>query len=185
MDRHGLEHERVLAFWFDELSPKAWFEKNDDVDRRLRSEFLDTWETVSRETDQRQWLTSPPLALAALIVLDQIPRNLFRGTARAFASDPQALDLARAAIESGLDLDVDRDRRLFFYLPFEHSEDLADQHRSLELFGRLGNPDDLRFAQAHHAIIDRFGRFPHRNAILMRSSTADEVAFLATPGSSF
>ena len=124
-------------------------------------------------------------ALAHCLLLDQLPRNLFRGSLRAFASDGKALALAKAAVTRGLDMQVAPIRRTFLYLPFEHSEVLADQDRSVELFTALGDADTLKFAQAHYDIVARFGRFPHRNAILGRPSTPEELAFLATPGSGF
>lgn len=177
--------DRVLSFWFGELAPKAWFEKSDAVDARIRQEFLGTYEHLAGSVDGSALLASPETVLAALIVLDQFPRNMFRATPRAFEGDAKALALAHAAVDHRLDHQVEQTRRLFFYLPFEHSEALADQDRSVELFAKLGDPDYLRYAEAHRGIIRRFGRFPHRNPILGRQSTADEIAFLATPGSSF
>lgn len=175
----------VLGFWFGELTPKDWFEKGDAVDQRIRERFGDTYENVSRNVAPEQALTSPELALATLIILDQFPRNLFRGTARAFESDASALALAHAAVNRSLDARVAATRRLFFYLPFEHSEALTDQNHSVAMFERLGDREYLRFAIAHRDIVSHFGRFPHRNAILGRTSTPAEIDFLATPGSSF
>ena len=117
-------------------------------------------------------------------MLDQFPRNLFRGTARAFSSDPLALAAARSALESGFDRLLSQTERTFMYLPFEHAEDLAAQRRSLALFEAL-DPDDMEYAKRHHDIIARFGRFPHRNAVLGRESTAEEIDFLKQPRSSF
>lgn len=175
----------VLDFWFGELTPKDWFEKNDTVDRRIREQFGGTYENVARDAAPGQALTSPQHALATLIVLDQFPRNLFRGTARTFESDAGALALAHAAVDRSLDARVAATQRLFFYLPFEHSEALSDQNHSVALFERLGDREYLRFAIAHRDIVSRFGRFPHRNAVLGRTSTPAEIDFLATPGSSF
>lgn len=175
----------VLNFWFDELTAKDWFAKNDNVDQRIRDRFLGTYESVSTAADAERLLASPDAALATLIVLDQFPRNLFRGTARAFQSDHMALALAHVAVDRGLDALTQAPRRIFFYLPFEHSEALADQNRSVTLFEQLGNAEYLRFSIAHRDIVIRFGRFPHRNAILGRASTPGETNFLATPGSSF
>ena len=177
--------QAVLGFWFDELTPKDWFEKNDSVDQRVRDLFLATYESVSRAVDSEQELASPAATLATLIVLDQFPLNLFRGTPRAFESDAKALALAHAAVDRGLDVQIEAPRRIFIYLPFEHSEALVDQNRSVALFEQLGDPEYLRFAIAHHDIVSRFGRFPHRNATLGRTSTPEELAFLATPGSGF
>jgi uncharacterized protein (DUF924 family) len=124
-------------------------------------------------------------ALAAIVVFDQMPRNMFRGTARAFATDPQALDIADAAVASGFDRGLTKDERLFCYLPFEHAEDSALQARCIALMSGLGDPDLIKWAEMHKAIIDRFGRFPHRNAALARPSTPEEIEFLKEPGSSF
>ena len=124
-------------------------------------------------------------ALAAVVVLDQFPRNMFRGTARAFASDGPALNVASRAVALGWDRLLRRDERVFLYLPYEHSEDRVMQARSVELMSRLGNVEWTRYAQAHKDVIDRFGRFPHRNAALGRASTPEEEAYLAMPGSGF
>ena len=129
-------------------------------------------------------LTNFATALAATIVLDQFSRNMFRGTPAAFASDPKALAIAQASVARGFDADLPEKRRQFFYLPFEHSEDAAVQARSVTLFATLGE-GYLRWAQAHKVIVDRFGRFPHRNAVLGRVSTPEEIAFLQEPNSSF
>jgi uncharacterized protein (DUF924 family) len=136
--------------------------------------------------DFNQALSSPEQALATVIVLDQFPRNMFRGSPRAFAADPLALGVAREAVARGIDTRVGPiERRVFFYLPFEHSEDLADQNRSVELMRTLGDPEFDKYADAHRVIIERFGRFPHRNAVLGRISTPEEIAFLNGPNSSF
>ena len=124
-------------------------------------------------------------ALAAVIVCDQFPRNMFRGTPRAFATDSKALTIANAAIAKGYDAALTQSQRQFLYLPFEHAEDAASQARAVELFAPLGDAELTKYAEAHKAIIDRFGRFPHRNAVLGRVSTPEEVAFLKEPGSSF
>jgi uncharacterized protein (DUF924 family) len=174
----------VLAFWFGELVPEAWFRKDETVDTAIRDQFLELHEWLAR-TPLPEVQTVPKAALAAVIALDQFPRNMFRGTARAFATDPLALGIARQAVASRLDAGLRVPERLFLYLPFEHSEDASDQARSVELIGSLGNAEHARYALAHKATIDRFGRFPHRNAILGRPSTLEEIAFLAEPGSSF
>jgi uncharacterized protein (DUF924 family) len=123
--------------------------------------------------------------LAAVIVLDQFSRNMFRGTPRAFASDPMARRLSKTAIENGFDADMTEEQRCFLYLPFQHSENREDQALSLRLFENLGNEELTRYARAHKAIIDRFGRFPHRNATLDRTSSEDEIALLNEPMGSF
>lgn len=177
--------QQVLTFWFDELVPPAWFKKDEALDARIRERFRGTYDEVAGNVQVAQSLSDSDTALAAVIVLDQFPRNMFRGTPQAFASDDKALALAHAAVDRELDQSLVPQRRTFLYLPFEHSETGADQDLSVALFTRLGDAELLRYAVAHHAIIARFGRFPHRNAILGRPSTPEEIAFLATPGSSF
>jgi uncharacterized protein (DUF924 family) len=176
--------DEVLRFWFDETTPKQRFEKDAAFDAEVRRRFLALHETLAaqpRETLLRDART----ALAAIVVFDQMPRNMFRGTARAFATDPQALDIADAAVASGFDRGLTKDERLFCYLPFEHAEDSAAQARCIALMSGLGDPDLIKWAEMHKAIIDRFGRFPHRNAALARPSTPEEIEFLKEPGSSF
>jgi uncharacterized protein (DUF924 family) len=124
-------------------------------------------------------------ALAAVIVLDQMSRNMFRGMARAFAADQQALWVAEAAIAQGFDVGLTKEQRMFLYLPFEHSEDRRSQARSVALTASIGDPELTKWAEAHQAIVDRFGRFPHRNSILGRTSTPEEIEFLKKPGNSF
>ncbi len=173
----------VLAFWFEEMREADWFARSDATDALIRARFLALHERLTQAEDSD--VTSPRTSLASVIVLDQFSRNLFRGTARAFASDELALRLARQAIARGFDQAMTAGQRLFLYLPFEHSEDAADQALSVELIRRLGRDDLTRYAEAHKAIIDRFGRYPHRNAALGRISTAAELEFLQEPGSSF
>lgn len=175
----------VLAFWFDELGRKSWFVKDAQIDAACRERFAPLIDEINaRPIDDA--ISSPGHALASVIVLDQFTRNVYRDTPRAFAYD----ELARAIARLTIALHIDKrlifpDRRLFLYLPFEHSEALADQLRSVELIEELGDDEYTRYAKAHCDVIERFGRFPHRNAILGRPSTADEVAFLEQPGSSF
>ena len=173
----------VLEFWFEELREADWFVRSETIDARIRDRFLELHATLSQAGDTEG--TSARTSLAAVIVLDQFPRNLFRGTARAFTSDDLARRVARQAIARGFDQAMTPEQRLFLYLPFEHSEDPADQALSVELIRRLGRDDLTRYAEAHKAIIDRFGRYPHRNAALGRTSTAAELEFLQEPGSSF
>lgn len=185
----------VLDFWFGPPgSPergrprKAWFEKSDAFDALARDRFIST-HAAAHSGALDAWRRTPLAALALVIALDQFPRNIFRGDARAFASDARALDVARELVDRGFDAAMLPVERCFAYLPFEHAEDLAAQRRALELFARLG-PDPwsattLDYARRHHEVIARFGRFPHRNAILGRASTPEELAFLQQPGSSF
>lgn len=176
---------QVLGFWFCELSPKSWFEKNDAVDRQIRERFLSVYANLVERADLDEMLAIANSALAAIVVLDQFPRNMFRGTPRSFEGDLKALSIAERAVATGLDEKVEAQRRIFIYLPFEHSERIEDQDKSVELFTRLGDASYLDYAHAHRDIILRFGRFPHRNAILGRPSTPEELVFLQTPGSSF
>jgi uncharacterized protein (DUF924 family) len=173
----------VLRFWFEECLPEAWFKKDDAFDAVCRARFLELHAKVARLPDTA-CLADAGTALATIVVLDQLSRNMFRGTPAAFASDAKALRIAQGAVGLGFDRTVDDDRRQFFYLPFEHAEDGEAQARSVALFAALG-PEALRWAEAHKVIIDRFGRFPHRNAIIGRVSTPEEERFLAGPGSSF
>ena len=185
----------VLAFWFGAPdSPergrprKCWFEKNEAFDAEVRSRFLNVYKRAAAGGLSR-WERTPLAALALAVVLDQFPRNMFRGQARAFAADPLALRVARRMLHRGFDGLLRPVERWFVYLPFEHAEDLAAQRRSIALFGNLaGYPDGagaMDYAQRHYTIIARFGRFPHRNAMLGRVSTSEEIAFLSQPGSSF
>jgi uncharacterized protein (DUF924 family) len=172
--------QAVLDFWFDR-DRKDWFEKNPGFDAEIRARFLALHETaLAGGLDA--WKDAPRSCLALVILLDQFPRNMFRGTARAFAADPQARAAARVIIERGWDHAMSADERMFTYLPFEHSEALEDQELSLKLFE--GNPN-YEWAHKHWKIVRRFGRFPHRNAALGRASTPEEAEFLTTPGSGF
>ena len=176
--------EEVLKFWFDDLSPDDWFESDEAVDNHIRERFGELHEAV-REQVPETWRRSARGCLAAVIVLDQFPRNMYRGASRAFAADDAALSLAKEALARGFDRELSIDERKFLYMPFEHSENPAEQARSMELFGTLGNELDLDYARRHKEIIDRFGRFPHRNEALGRVSTPEEIEFIKKPGSSF
>ena len=173
----------VLDFWFQELSQGDWFAKSAELDDRIRARFLALHERLQHHDGQG--LDGARPLLAAVIVLDQFSRNLFRGAARAFDCDPLARELARQAIARGFDRALTDRERVFLYLPFEHSEDRDDQALSVELISRLGNEHWTRYAEAHKTIIDRFGRFPHRNAVLGRASTEEEAEMLRQPMSSF
>ena len=168
--------QSIVAFWRDAGYDK-WFTRNDDFDRDIHERFLATHEAAA-DGKLSDWESSADGALALLILLDQFPRNMFRGTARAFATDPLARVITIRAIEKGFDRAVPRDLQNFFYLPFEHSENLADQERGVALCRAAGNENDLKWAELHADIICKFGRFPHRNEILGRQTTAEEQAFL-------
>ncbi len=173
----------VIRFWFEELTEDHWFERSDDVDAQIRERFLTLHEQLV--ADDGPGVTAPRPLLAAVIVLDQFSRNMFRGTPLAYAADFIARRLARTALEQGFDAAMKKQERLFLYLPFQHSEDREDQALSLHLFERLGDEEWTRHAMAHKVIIDRFGRFPHRNATLNRTSTTEEIALLKEPMGSF
>jgi uncharacterized protein (DUF924 family) len=176
--------DRVLTFWFSDLTRADWFRKSDDLDRRIGDEFGGLHASLQASVPYA-CLTDPKAALAAIIVLDQFSRNIHRGTAQAFASDPHALALAEVSVARGFDKAFEPTCRWFLYLPFEHSEARAVQERSVALFQTLGDDDALKYAMQHKVIIDRFGRYPHRNEILGRTSTPEEIEFLKQPGSSF
>lgn len=167
--------EEVIEFW-REAGPEKWFSKDETFDRACRDQFLPTYEAAARG-DLNEWELSPEGALAVILLLDQFPRNMFRGQRETYKADPVALMAADRAIERGFDRKVEPDFRRFFYLPFMHSESLADQERSVTLNEALGE-DSSKWARHHHDIIARFGRFPHRNAILGREMTPEEEAFL-------
>lgn len=169
----------IVAFWRD-AGPARWFRKDEAFDRDFRERFLTVHEAAaSGEIDS--WGATPDGALALLVLLDQFPRNAFRGTARMFATDPRARRIARIAVEAGFDEIVGSPLAQFFHLPFMHSEDLADQDMAVEL-SRASGPDSLKWAQLHRDIIARFGRFPHRNAPLGRTTTSEEQRFLDEGG---
>lgn len=172
----------VIRFWFEELDPKHWFVRHDWVDETIRERFPGLYEEIAAQAPSSLASTAQR-SLAAVIVLDQFPRNLFRGTARAFATDAKALDISQRAIAAKLDQPLTVPQRTFLYMPFQHAEDPQVQQRSIELFESLGDAEVLSFARRHKEVIDRFGRYPHRNAALGRSSTPEEVEFMKThPG---
>ncbi len=169
----------VLGFWRD-AGPSRWFRKDDAFDEQFRDRFLTAHEAALRgELDA--WAGDANGALALLILLDQFPRNAFRNTPRMFDSDAKARDIARQAVRAGFDTQVEPDLRNFYYLPFMHSEQLADQDLGVELARALGD-EPLRYAIMHRDIIEKFGRFPHRNALLGRATTPDEQRFLDDGG---
>jgi uncharacterized protein (DUF924 family) len=174
----------VVRFWFEELTPKEWYRPPEAIDAEIAARFRKTYAAL-KERVPPDWLTTPRGVLAAILVLDQFPRNMFRGAPEAFATDRRALALAKRAIDDGMDAELPPKQRAFVYLPFQHAENLADQGRSVGLFMALGNPLNLDYAIRHQDVIERFGRFPHRNEILGRDSTEEEKAFLTQPGSSF
>jgi len=192
MASKNLSHvvDAILRFWFGEPGSEAygthrdeWFSKNSQFDAMIKKRFTQLVEVAG--TGQLDMMADcPEGALALVVVLDQFPRNMYRDDARAFAQDAHARRIADKAIEQGFDQHLMPVMRKFLYLPFEHSENLDDQKRAVDLFAKLGE-DDLEWAEKHRRIIEKFGRFPHRNAVLGRISTPEEHKFLEQPGSSF
>ena len=174
----------ILHFWFTELTPKQHFAKDAALDEAIRTRFGATLEAAAR-CELFAWRATPEGRLAEVLVLDQFSRNVWRDTPRAFAQDALALVLAQELVASGQDRSLPLAQRSFAYMPYMHSESALIHEQAVALFSQPGMADTLRFELQHKAIIDRFGRYPHRNAILGRSSTAQELAFLSRPGSSF
>ena len=185
----------VLDFWFgSEGGPgygefrSQWFQKDEDFDREVTDRFGDLYEEAAAGRLDA-WREEAKSCLALVICLDQFPRNMYRGDARTHATDGDALDAAKYGIEHALDRELPPFQRMFLFMPFMHAESVEDQHRSVELFEGLaaepGGPDVVEYAVGHRDIVERFGRFPHRNALLGRETTPEEAEFLAQPGSSF
>ena len=174
----------ILHFWFEELIDKQHFVKDTALDEAMRSRFGATLEAAAR-CELFAWRTTPKGRLAEILVLDQFSRNIFRGTPRSFAQDALALVLAQEMVAGGHDQQLTPAQRAFAYMPYMHSESLVVHFEAVRLFAQPGLENNLSFELRHKAIIDRFGRYPHRNAILGRSSTAEELAFLSEPGSYF
>lgn len=184
----------VLDFWFGRPGEdgygeyrEVWFQKNEEFDWRVRDRFLNDYEKAAKG-EYDGWREGPESCLALVILLDQFPRNLFRGDPRTYATDEKALSIAREALQKSFDRDLPHFERHFLYMPFMHSEDVEDQRRSVALFRKLAEedgPDVKEYADEHREIVERFRRFPHRNAVLGRPSTPEEVEFLEQPGSSF
>jgi uncharacterized protein (DUF924 family) len=172
--------DEVVAFWRD-AGPDRWYKSDPEFDREIRERFLETHEAAAADR-LAEWKQSAEGTLALLILLDQFPRNMFRGTPRAFATDPMAREIADHAIVQGFDKAIDSKMQSFFYLPFMHSEELADQERCLALYQAADNEEGIKFAKLHLEPIRRFGRFPHRNEVLGRTSTQEEIAFLESGG---
>lgn len=177
--------QAVLRFWFEEIEPAAWWRKDADFDARVAERFGD-WLVAAAACELWTWRSSAEGRLAEIIVLDQFSRNIHRDTPQAFAQDALALGLAQEAVAGGHDLSLEATRRSFVYMPYMHSESLTVHDEALRLFASPGMAaSSLDFERRHRAIVERFGRYPHRNAILGRVSTPEELAFLGEPGSSF
>lgn len=179
MPSHNSAAQEVLDFWFSDNVEKHWFVRSDDLDADIKQRFSALYKQA-HNGKLDDWADHLSSALALTIILDQFPRNMFRGSGRAFESDAKARQIAKAAIESGYDQQVTEKERAFFYLPLMHSEELADQQMSVELYEILGNANSLDYAHQHLDIIAQFGRFPHRNIALNRENTPQETEFLKT-----
>lgn len=176
--------EEVLAFWLDEVGPDGWYEVDAELDARITEKFRHAWEGA-RQGRYSLWLTYPSGALAYIILTDQFPRNMFRGTGDAFATDRAALAASKAAIDKRWDMKIDEPARQFFYLPLMHSESLCDQERCVRLVVERmpqEGASNLLHARAHREVIRQFGRFPYRNDALERSTTASEAAYVSGGG---
>ena len=176
--------EDILHFWFVEAGPKVWWQKSDAFDALVKLRFLKFYE-AARAGELASWRSRANGRLAEIIILDQFPRNMFRGSARSFESDAIALVLAQEAVALGIGNHWDADKLQFLYMPYMHSESVQVHNDAVDVFSKSGLENNLDFEFKHKRIIDRFGRYPHRNAILGRRSTAEELAFLQEPGSSF
>jgi len=174
----------LCDFWFGPEAKPKWWIKDAIFDAEIRQRFGNLHDRAAAGR-LNHWEETAKGCLALIILLDQVPRNIFRDTPRAFATDAPALALAKQALTRGFDRDLGIEERVFLYLPFEHSEDLADQERCVALIEPLGNENFTDFARRHLEVIKRFGRFPHRNRVLERNSTEEELTFLNTPNSSF
>jgi uncharacterized protein (DUF924 family) len=174
----------ILKFWFDEITPAQWWKVDPAFDATIARRF-GALHAAAVRGELFGWRKDPAGRLAEVIVLDQFSRNVHRGTPGAFAADPMALVLAQEAVAAGHDTALPPERRVFLCMPYMHSESRIVHEEAERLFAALGIQDNLDFERRHKAIVDRFGRYPHRNAILGRTSSAEELAFLETPGSSF
>ena len=164
----------VLKFWFA-LKPEQWWKADEALDERIRQDFLKLW-AGKRQLPPDAFLTDPLTAVAGVILFDQFPRNMFRGHADAYSTDHIAIAIAKAAVAKRFDKELAKDERKFLYMPFQHSENLEDQNRALLLFTEIADEEQIKYSKHHRDIIERFGRFPHRNAILGRASRPQEIA---------
>lgn len=177
-------YEDVIIFWFEETQPSQWWVKDDEFDQLIKRKFSDVHDRAAK-CELFDWRKDPKGRLAEIIVLDQFSRNMFRATPKAFAQDQMALILAQEAISLGVDTQLEPKQRGFIYLPLMHSESIVIHEAAEVLYRRYGNPSALEFELKHKRIIERFGRYPHRNEVLGRVSTDEEIEFLKQPGSSF
>lgn len=176
--------DNILDFWFSDRVKPLHFIKNSALDKEVSDRFYQTYKKASNSI-LNDWQRSAESSLALIIILDQFPRNMFRNTQKAFRTDSDALKISKDAIDNGFNANLNQEQCTFLYMPFMHSEDLSEQEFSVKLYSQLGIENNLSFAIAHRDIIRRFGRFPHRNDIMERKSTLEEIEFLKNPGSGF
>jgi uncharacterized protein (DUF924 family) len=167
----------VIEFWYSEKMRKSWFSSTPELDNQIRDKFKALWRKAA-EGGLDEWKNSPEGCLALIIVLDQFPLNMFRGEAKSFKTEQKAIEVAKYALEKGYDRDIPAERRIFLYMPLMHSEQLEDQELSVRLFEKSNLESSLYFARHHRDLIRKFGRFPHRNAILGRECTEKEIEYL-------
>ena len=177
-------YQDVLEFWFDELTPKDWFAGGEEIDALIESRFAELHKAVI-QGELFEWRQNAQGRLAEIIVLDQFSRNLGRNSPTAFSADPMALALAQEAVSGGFDHQLNEQQKSFLYMPYMHSESLLMHEQAVMLFSQTGLENNLDFEFKHKVIIERFGRYPHRNEVLGRASTPEEAEFLQQPGSSF
>lgn len=177
-------YQQIIEFWFEEITPEQWWKKDEVFDALLIERFSEIHDSASRG-ELFEWRKHPEGRLAEIIILDQFSRNMFRDTPRAFATDPMSLALSQEAVSRGVDRELTPVQRSFLYMPYMHSESLQIHEVAVELFSTNGIQNNLDFELSHKRIIERFGRYPHRNDILGRASTAEEIEFMTQPGSSF
>jgi len=179
-----MDYETVLKFWFEELTPAQWWKKNDELDDLIRSRFATVYSQASLG-ELYQWRDSSRGRLAEIIILDQFSRNMFRGLDQSFACDNMALALSQEAVRIGADKQLTDVERSFLYMPYMHSESVIIHEVAVTLFNEIGLPESIKSEQEHFDIIKRFGRYPHRNQLLWRESTEEEMDFLEQPGAGF
>jgi len=184
MNSQAVKPDAIIRFWFEELEPMQWWKKDTALDKAIGERFATTHQAATAG-ELESWRNTAEGRLAEVIVLDQFSRNIYRDSSLAFVSDGMALILAQEAVRVGADRQVEFEKRAFFYMPYMHSESTVIHEKALELFAQPGAEFNYEFELKHKAIIDRFGRYPHRNAILGRESTPEEIEFLKQPGSSF
>ena len=177
-------YQEIIDFWFHEIEPAKWWVKDHDFDQLIRDKFLSTYNRA-KVCELYSWRATAKGRLAEVIILDQFPRNMFRGTVSSFATDSLALTLSQEAVSVGADVDLNAAEKSFLYMPFMHSESLEIHQQAVKLFEKCGNESNLKFELKHKEIIETYGRYPHRNDILGRESRPEELTFLTQPGSGF